>query len=136
MLSTRVLLPALGDAQTVLSTAIDPPPASRVALALQNLAVNGALFDVNGSSAATVLGRFSSLLPVGITGAKMVLLGLALGCETDAIVIATAFSQPLGRWTTSWFFVSHRVRRSKAASSHKRDPVRCSSVQCSYGAAP
>lgn len=95
VLSTRVLLPALGDAQTVLSTAIDPPPASRVALALQNLAVNGALFDVNGSSTATVLGRFSSLLPVGITGAKMVLLGLALGCETDAIVIATAFSQPL-----------------------------------------
>ena len=65
------------------STAIDPPPASRVALALQNLAVNGALFDVNGSSTATVLGRFSSLLPVGITGANF------LVAETGGVVIVT-----------------------------------------------
>ena len=47
-----------------------------------------------------------------------------------------AFSHPLGRLTTSWFLVSHRVRRSSAASSHSRDPARCSSVQCVYGAAP
>jgi len=89
-LKAKVLMSRLGGPQEVLEQLMDPPKMQRIQTAATNLRDVGAL--TGPYDAVAELGRIAVFMPTTIQLTKLVMLGWALGCACDAVVIAAAMS--------------------------------------------
>ena len=81
--------------QALLSSALSPPPAVNVDLALHRLLERGAIEQGVGSNrhAMNSLGRFAaSLARLPVLVARMVMVGVAMGAGRDAVILAAAIT--------------------------------------------
>mmetsp|Transcript_20814 Transcript_20814/g.46438 ORF Transcript_20814/g.46438 Transcript_20814/m.46438 type:complete len:1087 (-) Transcript_20814:116-3376(-) len=89
-LKAKVLMSRLGGPQEVLEQLMDPPKMQRIQTAATNLRDVGAL--TGPYDAVAELGRIAVFMPTTIQLTKLVMLGWAVGCACDAVVIAAALS--------------------------------------------
>jgi HrpA-like RNA helicase len=87
-LCLQILAMRIGDPQTFLQRALEPPSAVSVTAAMNRLYELGA---TNDSGRLTVLGQRLAMLPVAPHVAKMILIGASVGCLDSVLTIASCF---------------------------------------------
>eukprot|EP00698_Gefionella_okellyi_P018047 TRINITY_DN5379_c0_g1_i1.p1 TRINITY_DN5379_c0_g1~~TRINITY_DN5379_c0_g1_i1.p1 ORF type:complete len:2125 (+),score=588.22 TRINITY_DN5379_c0_g1_i1:192-6377(+) len=92
VLHVKTLMSDLGSVSDLLRQTVEAPSQKRITVALNTLAQLGALSSAREDSTVTALGHIAVGLPLDISLSKLVLLGLAFGCEADAIVMAASLS--------------------------------------------
>ena len=92
ILNVKLLFSGFGAPTELLAQSLSPPPQHRILGAVNSLYMCGALASADETSAITYLGKLAAHMPIDLPLVKLVLLGIAFNCCTDAIVMAAALS--------------------------------------------